>query len=215
MASPSFVALGGALSLISGLVALVVSFVAYKYLKLSDFNVLTYISISFMLLGVGLLLQGALGLMLGLKLGNVYEDARAAYFIGVIYLLVENVAYIILVMGYAEFTFWPAAAPLIVITPIELRRFFLLGHVVFDVSQLISILLLMILVFETLLLSSRSRGSFSRLLLVAFIVLLLSHVVMLYSSMIMTPFYYIVGELIQFVSFTLILIFLLGWYRVG
>jgi len=215
VASPGLIALGGLLSIVSGLVALAVSYVSYRYLKMSDVSVLTYISISFMLLGAGLLLQGSLGLVLGLKLGNVYEDARAAFIIGVIYLLVENLAYLILVIGYGRFTFWPTAAPLIAITPQQLRRFFLLGLTIFDVSQLISILLLMVLIFEALLLSSRSGSSFSRLILLSFFVLLLSHVVMLYASMIRTPFYYIVGELIQFASFALILVFLLGWYRSG
>ncbi len=217
MASPSFITLGGAVSVVSGVVALFVSYTAYRFLKIGDVNILTYISVSFMLLGVGLILQGSLGVMLGLRLGNIYEDARAAYLIGVIYLVVQNVAYLMLVIGYARSAFAPLApvAPMVIITPPQLSRLFLLGHLVFDVSQLVSVLLLMMLVFEALLASSRSGGSFSRLVLVAFVVLLLSHVTMLYASLVLTPFYYIVGELVQFVSFALLLLFLLGWYRVG
>jgi hypothetical protein len=37
---------------------------------------------------------------------------------------------------------------------------------------------------------------------------------MLYASATMTPFYYIVGELVQFASFSLLLAFLIRWYRV-
>ena len=213
MASPSLVTLGGALSIVSGVVALAVSYTAYRLLKVGDVSVLTYISLSFMLLGVGLVLQGVLGIVFGLRLGNLYEDARAAFLIGVLYLAVQNVAYLILVLGYARYAYYAPAAALI-ITPSELSRLYLLGHLLFDLSQLISIFLLMILVFEAMLVSSRSGGSFSKLVLVAFIVLLASHAAMLYASMVRVPFYYIMGELIQFASFALLLAFLLGWYRV-
>ena len=213
MASPSLVTLGGALSIVSGVVALAVSYTAYRLLKVGDVSVLTYISLSFMLLGVGLVLQGVLGIVFGLRLGNLYEDARAAFLIGVLYLAVQNVAYLILVLGYARYAYYASAAAMI-ITPSELSRLYLLGHLLFDLSQLISIFLLMILVFEALLVSSRSGGSFSKLVLVAFIVLLASHAAMLYASMVRVPFYYIMGELIQFASFALLLAFLLGWYRV-
>ncbi len=214
MASPSLITLGGALSAVSGVVALMVSYIAYRLLRLGDVNVLTYISLSFMLLGVGLVLQGALGVMLGLRLGNLYEDARATFLIGVLYLVIQNVAYLILVLGYARSAYYASAA-MIIITPYELSRLFLLGHLVFDLSQLISIFLLMLLVFEAILVSSRSGGSFSGFILASFVALLASHVTMLYASMIRTPFYYIMGELIQFASFALLLAFLLRWYRVG
>lgn len=213
MASPSLVLLGGALSIVSGVVALAVSYAAYRLLKVGDVSVLTYISLSFMLLGVGLVLQGVLGVLFGLRLGNLYEDARAAFLIGVLYLAVQNVAYLILVLGYARYAYYtPAAA--IILTPSELSRLYLLGHLFFDLSQLLSIFLLMILVFEAMLVSSRSGGSFSKLVLVAYIVLLASHAAMLYASMVRVPFYYIMGELVQFTSFALLLAFLLGWYRV-
>jgi len=217
LASLGLLVAGGALSVVSGLIALAVSFAAYRYLKIGDVSLLTYLSLSFTFLGVGLMLQGVMSLILGLRLGNVYEDARLTYFMGVTYLIVENLAYLLLVIGYTRETFWrgtSSLAPLIIITPSQLRRYFLLGHLVFDASQVLSILLLMIILFEGFLLSTRSGSSFSRLVLLAFTVLLLAHVTMLYASATMTPFYYIVGELVQFASFSLLLAFLIRWYRV-
>jgi len=217
LASLGLLVAGGALSVVSGLIALAVSFAAYRYLKIGDVGLLTYLSLSFTFLGVGLMLQGVMSLILGLRLGNVYEDARLMYFMGITYLMVENLAYLLLVIGYTRETFWRGAsslAPLIIITPSQLRRYFLLGHLVFDASQVLSILLLMIILFEGFLLSTRSGSSFSRLVLLAFTVLLLAHVTMLYASATMTPFYYIVGELVQFASFLLLLAFLIRWYRV-
>jgi len=100
LASLGFIAVGGALSVVSGLIALAVSFAAYRYLKIGEVGLLTYLSLSFALLGVGLMLQGAMSLILGLRLGNVYEDARLTDFMGITYLMVENLAYLLLAITF-------------------------------------------------------------------------------------------------------------------
>ncbi|MGC9112122.1 hypothetical protein [Acidilobus sp.] len=207
-----FMTLGGLLSLLSGVVALITSYIAFMYQRTVRVSPLNYISFGFLLLGIGLIIQGWLSMSLGLGVGNIYEDARLTYLAGVSYLLLQNVAYLVFAIGYTKAAYWGALGAL-VIEPRQLREYFLLGHLVFDSSQVMSITLLSIVVFEGLLLESRGGSKVSRLILLSFGFLLASHVIMLYSSAVRDPYFYIYGELVQFVSFALLAIFLLRWSR--
>jgi len=208
-----FITLGGLLSLLSGAVALATSYIAFAYQRMVRTSPLQYISLGFLLLGVGLIVQGWLSLSLGVGVGNVYEDARLAYIAGVSYLVLQNVAYLVFAVGYTRAAYWGAAAAVLPIMPRQLREYFLLGHLVFDASQVLSITMLSIVVFEGGLLESRGGTRLSRLIMLSFGVLLISHITMLYASAVRNPYYYIYGELLQFVSFALIAAFLLRWSR--
>ncbi len=213
MAYADFITVGGALSIISGVVALVTSYISFQYSRLSKVSLLSYISFGFLLLGVGLIIQGWMNISLGLGFGNIYEDARLSYIAGAFYLLLQNVAYLTFAIGYTRVVYALPIEASIVVQPQMLRKYFLLGRLIFDTSQVLSIVLLSIIVFEAMLLETKSDNKISRLIMSSFLTLLASHIIMMYSSVTRTPFYYLVGLLVQFLSFALLAAFLLGWSR--
>ncbi len=217
MAPPQLILTAGLLSLASGLVAFAVSYEAYRYYRLSKLTVLAYISFGFMLLGISLILEGLLTVVRATGVGSIVEDARLVYIMNIIYLLLTNVAFLILVIGYtreAYMTVPELVIPFVAVSAHELAHYFLLRHLVFDASQLVSLLLLSMLVYEGALVGG-GKQKFSLLVLISFSLLLIAHTIMLYSSIIFVPFYYIVGQLVQFVSFATLLLFLVRGARIA
>ena len=211
------VTVAGALSLVSGVIALAVSYTSYEFhQRVPQVSPLVYLSFGFLLLGAGLIVQGALSLALGFGVGNIVEDARLVYLMNVMYLVLENLAYLVFVVGYTRAAYAaPAVELALVATPREIGKYLLLRHLVFDVSQLVSVVLLVIVIFEGFLVASSRGSSFSVLVLASFVLLLAAHILMLYASIILEPFYFIMGMIVQFLSFASLLAFMLRGARVG
>ncbi|MGC9116198.1 MAG: hypothetical protein ACP5ID_01080 [Conexivisphaera sp.] len=200
------------LDAVSGAVALAVAYAAYRYSRLVSGSVPAFLGLSFSLLGLGLVLQGALAWLLYVHLSLAY--ARLFIVSSYLYLLLQVAAYLALAVGYTEITYYGAlAAPLpmlgsgVPISPFPaLRRALVVDPTFFDAVQLTSIVLLALVVFDAVQL--RSRGSFSGLVLGAFLLMLAGHVLMLAYPLGFLG-YYLIGSLVRFSGFVLLLAFLL------
>ncbi len=188
-----------ALDLLSSAVALAVAYAAYKYNRLVSGSVPAFVGISFSLLGMGLLLQGSLAA--ALFLSPSVEGARLFIISSYLYLSLQVASYLILAVGYvgAAYSVEPALAAPILRRALEVSRDF------FDFVQLLSAVLLALVVFSAIQL--RARGSFSSLVLGAFILILLGHVFML-ASAVGPLYFYALGSVVRFAGFALLLAFL-------
>ncbi|MGC8613453.1 MAG: hypothetical protein ACP5L2_04350 [Conexivisphaera sp.] len=211
-----------ALDVVSAAVALAVAYVAYRYNRLLSGSVPAFLGLSFSLLGLGLLLQGVLAALLFVHPGLEY--ARLFMVSSYLYLLLQIAAYLVLAVGYTGITYSssvgaelaslaPALAWIgvrggtpLVLVPITIRRAFLIDPTFFDAVQLISIILLALVVFDAVQL--RSHASFSGLVLGAFLLMLMGHAAMLAYPMGFLN-YYLVGNVLRFLGFALLLMFLL------
>ncbi|MGC9047325.1 MAG: hypothetical protein ACP5I6_01460 [Caldisphaera sp.] len=205
------------LDIISGIVGLSVSYVSYKYNRLIQERILDYISLGFILLGIGLVIQGFIMLLLGFNFARIREDIRLTYISSVMYLILQLAAYLIITVGYSREAYWSKSALGFLLTyfVIKKREYLLLGAYIFDASQLIIILLLGFIVFLGFLVHVRDRSSFSLLVLLSFFLMLVSHITFLFSSLIFSDFYYLIANIIQFLGFLLLLVFLVRSGHIG
>ncbi|WP_292319702.1 hypothetical protein [Caldisphaera sp.] len=204
------------LYIVSGIVALSVSLVSFKYNKIIKENVLNYISLGFALLGLGLIIQGSLMILLSFNIARISEDLRATYISSLIYLFLQLIAYTIITIGYTREAYWSNAEPLLItIILTKKREYFLLGAYVFDAVQIILIFLLGLIVFSGYLIHMKNKNTFSLLVLIAFSLMLISHIVYLLSSLSFSVNYYFIANIIQFLGFLSLLIFLIRSGHIG
>ncbi|MGC8572765.1 MAG: hypothetical protein ACP5L0_01975 [Caldisphaera sp.] len=204
------------LYIVSGIVALSVSLVSFKYNKIIKENVLNYISLGFALLGLGLIIQGSLMILLSFNIARISEDLRATYISSLIYLFLQLIAYTIITIGYTREAYWSNVEPLLItIILTKKREYFLLGAYVFDAVQIILIFLLGLIVFSGYLIHMKNKNTFSLLVLIAFSLMLISHIVYLLSSLSFSVNYYFIANIIQFLGFLSLLIFLIRSGHIG
>jgi hypothetical protein len=204
------------LYVVSGIVALSVSLVSFKYNKIIKENVLNYISLGFALLGLGLIIQGSLMILLSFNIARISEDLRATYISSLIYLFLQLIAYTIITIGYTREAYWSNVEPLLItIILTKKREYFLLGAYVFDAVQIILIFLLGLIVFSGYLIHMKNKNTFSLLVLIAFSLMLISHIVYLLSSLSFSVNYYFIANIIQFLGFLSLLIFLIRSGHIG
>jgi hypothetical protein len=212
-----------ALDMASGAVAIAVAYAAYRYRRFAGGSVPWFLGVSFSLLGLGLLLEGSLALAL-------YAHPLVAYaelfrISSYLYLTLQLIAYLILAVGYTEVVYsagsppvpqlglaeayaaylvpWELRGALVVK---ELRGALVVNTAFFDAIQLASIVFLALVVMDALQL--RSSGSFSGMVLSAFVLMLAGHAVMLAYPMGFFA-YYLAGNAVRFAGFALLLAFLL------
>jgi len=204
------------LYVISGIIALSISYVSYKYNKIIKENVLNYISLGFALLGLGLIIQGSLMILLSFNIARISEDLRATYISSLVYLFLQLIAYTIITIGYTKEAYW-SSSELFLLTIIltKKREYFLLGAYIFDAVQIILIFLLGLIVFTGYLIHIRNKNTFSLLVLIAFSLMLISHITYLFSSLSFSINYYFVANIIQFFGFLSLLIFLIRSGHIG
>ncbi|PMP60102.1 MAG: hypothetical protein C0171_04325 [Caldisphaera sp.] len=204
------------LYVVSGIVALSVSLVSFKYNKIIKENVLNYISLGFALLGLGLIIQGSLMILLSFNIARISEDLRATYISSLIYLFLQLIAYTIITIGYTREAYWSNVEPLLItIILTKKREYFLLGAYIFDAVQIILIFLLGLIVFSGYLIHMKNKNTFSLLVLIAFSLMLISHIVYLLSSLSFSVNYYFIANIIQFLGFLSLLIFLIRSGHIG
>jgi hypothetical protein len=206
------------LELASGIVALLVSYTAFRYNRLLRSDILGFLSFGFMLLGVGLLAEGSLHSLISFNIGQILADRALVYVASVIYLILQVIAYSSFLIGYyrSSFgrfgvdTFVPMLSFIVVHTN---RNPLLLGTYVNATVQLIVVILLAFVVFQGLLAQSGAKGR-SLLVLIGFLLILVAHVVILASSLIISPPLFLTGALVQFTGFLFLLFYILRSGRV-
>lgn len=209
-----------ALELASGVVALLVSYTAFRYNRLLRSEILGFLSFGFMLLGVGLLAEGSLHSLISFNIGQILEDRAVVYVASVIYLILQLIAYSTFTIGYYRGSFGRVReegvlpALIFIIFVHTARNPLLLGTYVNATVQLIVVLLLAFIVFQGLLVHGGSTGR-SALVLGGFLLILIAHALVFVSSLVISPPLYLGGALVQFAGFLSLLAYILRSGRVG
>jgi hypothetical protein len=207
-----------ALNVFSAVVAFLTSYYAYRFSRVAESPLLNAITFGFMLLGVGLLAEAGTSAVLGLTLVDVLALRALALVETFTYLSVQMLAYLVFAAGYALIAFGKpakavAAASVLVVAPrvvdiVGLYRYAL-------VSYFVVLVLLGFIVFQGLLIHSRTKSRFSLLVLLAFTLILAAHVVLLVSVVDLSGVLFLAGTAVQFMGFASMLVFLLRSGRVG
>ncbi|MEM3637125.1 MAG: hypothetical protein QXE12_00335 [Conexivisphaerales archaeon] len=210
------------LQLASGIVALSVSFTAFRYMKLVENDILRFLSFGFMLLGVGLVFGASLMLLLSFNIGRIAEDLELVYVATVAYLVLQALAYFSFAVGYARGAYGrvkeEVTSALFYLPTMALPRlpksYLLLGTHINAALQLLILILLAFVIFQGALIYSRTKGRFSLLVLSGFCLIFIAHLIMLASSLIPSAQVFTAGAVVQFGGFLSLLVFLLNSGRV-
>lgn len=206
------------LNILSALVALLTSYYAYRFNRLAADPLLNSITLGFMLLGVGLLVEAATSVSLGQTLIDVLVSRVLATITTFTYLSIQMVAYLVFAVGYAVMAFGRsakagAAVVLLAVTPRVVDVAGLYYYAL--VSYFVVLVLLGFIVFQGLLIHSRARSRFSMLVLLAFVLIFVAHAILLFSVVSLSGLAFLLGTATQFFGFASLLVFLLRSGRVG
>ncbi|MDG6939240.1 MAG: hypothetical protein JRN39_02435 [Nitrososphaerota archaeon] len=202
------------LSLASGLVALLVSYTAFKHNRLVESGILRFVSFGFMLLGMGLLLQGSLITLLALDVGRIADRAALVYVASLIYLVLQLVAYSAFAVGYARGAYGRKALAFLSVVVVS-KSELLLGTYVNAVTQLGSVMLLGFVVFQGILVYTRTRNRVSLLVLMGFALILVAHSLTMLASVLVSGLLYLAAGSVQFAGFLALLLFLIRSGHIG
>jgi len=200
------------LNFLSAVVALLTSYYAYRTNRLVGNSVLGAISLGFMLLGIGLLAEAFTAFFTGKVLVESYAERLFVLFASFAYLTIQVVAYLVIAIGYWRTTYGKQAsmaAPAVVgAVAVSLYNFSLL-------SYFVSLILLGLVVFQGLLLRSGTRSRFTGTVLLAFVLILVAHIVLFASVIVTGAGLFLVGALVQFAGFLSLLVFVVRSEVVG
>jgi hypothetical protein len=203
------------LTLLGGLVALAVSYYAYRYGRITSSGFLRILSLGFMLLGVGLLAQASAFLTFGLKSTNISDRGAFVYETTFVFLALQAVAFMMILISYArrsqgapKAAAEPSALGVLQVTGIP-ASLLLFGTHVFEFGELILVVLLGLIVFQGLLVFDHNRSAGSLMVLGSFSLLLVTHVAKLSASLFGSGVLYLVGDIVQLLGFLLLLLFVI------
>ena len=200
------------LNFLSAVVALLTSYYAYRTNRIVGNAVLRAISLGFMLLGVGLLAEAGTSIFTGKVLVESYAERVFVLFASFAYLTIQMVAYLVIALGYSRAAYGKQvdqAAPAIVgAVALGLYGFSLL-------SYFVSLVLLALVVFQGLLLRSGFKSHFSGAVFIAFVLILIAHLVLFTAVVILGPVLFLVGTTVQFLGFLSLLVFVVRSEVVG
>jgi len=212
---PSGALLTFSLNLLSAMVALLTSYYAYKVNRIVSNSVLSAISVGFMLLGIGLVVDAGTSLVSGRTLVESFSDRVLTLVASSTYLTVQMAAYLIIAVGYARATYGNRAK-MMVPAPVVLAGSAALGLYGYAVlSYFVALVLLAFVVFQGLLLRSGGRGHLSGMVMLAFVLIFAAHIVLLLSVLVLGTGLFLVGTAVQFLGFISLLGFVLRSEVVG
>lgn len=207
------------LALPSGVVALLVSYYAFRYGRMANSSFLRTLGSGFMLLGIGLVSQGSVFVLYDLNIGRILDRIRLVYEATIFYLVLQGIAYLLIALGYsrrlqrvepAQGSAVPSATAAAVATvPL------LLGTHIYEFAELIIIILNLVVVFQALVVYMEGRNRFSLLVFCSFALIAFAHFALLISALVQSGATYLSGDAVQLVGFVLLLVFLIRSGRVG
>jgi len=218
-------ALAAAFNLLSGIIALLVSYYAFNARRVIENSLLSALSFGFMFLGGGLIVEVVIALAIGHTAADV-SKLRALYLLeNLAYLVLQVAAFLSISIGYAQATYgkkgMPAAALSSVVAyavtaskakPDVLKTDL---YYAFIGLEFVILLLLVFIIFEGVLVYSKSRQTSSFLVLLAFALIFVAHVVVLHSILDVSGVEYALAAAIQSFGFLSLLAFAIGSVRVG
>jgi hypothetical protein len=219
------------LVLASGIVALLVSYYAFRYTRLIESGVLKFISFGFMLLGIGLISQSSVLILTSFNVAGIVERQIIFFEATLFYLVLQTIAYFAIALGYGRGAYGRQFAkdlkgdkavvsslflPILLFSPFEqLRPRFFLSNPVFLFHELVSIILLGFIAFQGALIYSSSKNRLSLTVLLGFVLILIAHIGQFASSLLVSQNIFLVGNVIQFIGFLVLLVFLVWSGRIG
>jgi hypothetical protein len=214
-------------NLLSGIIALLVSYYAFQARRLIENSVLSAISFGFMLLGAALLVEVVTTLYLGLTVAEAARFRTFDLLENLAYLILQVVALVIIAVGYARATYGrrnlstdalPGALVYAVkaaARPARLAGSMLLLFYLFLGLEFVVLLVLVFIMFQGLLVYARNRDNSSLLVLLGFALIFVAHVVVLRSILDISGAEYLVAAAVQFLGFLSLLTFVIRSGRVG
>ena len=200
------------LNILSALVALLTSYYAYRVHRYVSNSLLWAISIGFMLLGIGLVVDAGTSLVTGKTLVESVPDRLLTILVSFTYLTIQMVAYLVIAAGYAMAAYGSRAkqaAPAILFgAAVGLYGYSLL-------SYFVAFVLLAFIVFQGLLLRSGEKRGLSGMVLLAFILIFAAHFILLVSVLVLGPGLFLIGTVVQFLGFLSLLVFVVRSEVVG
>ena len=201
------------LNLLSAFVALLTSYYAYKVNRLVSNSVLRAISIGFMLLGLGLLVDAGTSIISGRTLVESFSDKVLTLFASATYLTLQMIAYLVIAVGYARAAYGGRIRPAM---PVALAGSALVGLYSYSVlSYFVAFVLLAFVVFQGMLLRSGEKSRMSGMVLLGFILILAAHFILLVSVLLLGADLFLIGTMVQFLGFLSLLVFVIGSEVVG
>jgi hypothetical protein len=220
-------ALAVTFDLLSGIIALLVSYYAFQARRWVESSVLSAISFGFMLLGAGLLVEVVTTLSLGITAAEATRLRSFELLENLAYLVLQVVALVVIAVGYARTTRGgsniPAAAPSGVIAfavgaaarPARLFGLALELYYLFLGLEFVILLALIFIMFQGLLIYSKSRDNSSLLVLLGFALIFVAHLVVLRSVLDVSGAEYLVAAAVEFLGFLSLLAFVIRSGRIG
>jgi hypothetical protein len=209
---PSGALITFALNVGSAFVALLTSYYAYRSNRLVGNPVLGGINIGFMLLGIGLAVDAGTSLVSGRLLVEFPAERSLTLIASFSYLAIQMAAYLVVALSYARATYGKHGMAL----PAAVVGAAALGLYQFSlVSYFMSVLLLAFIVFQGLLLRTGGKNRFSSMVLLAFGLVLVAHLFLLFSVLVLGSGVFLIGTGIQFFGFLSLLAFVLRSEVVG
>jgi len=200
------------LNLLSALVALLTSYYAYRANRLVGNSVLGAVSIGFMLLGIGLVVDAGTSLVTGRLLIEFPADRLVTVLASFTYLTVQMVAYLVIAVGYGRAAYGGASKAVVPAVLVGWAAN-LYGYTV--LSYFVVLLLLAFVVFQGFLLRSGKKGGMSAIVMLAFGLVLFAHIVLLVSVLTSGRLLFLTGTGIQFLGFLALLVFVIRSEVVG
>jgi hypothetical protein len=215
-----------AFDLLSGIIALLVSYYAFQARRWIESSVLSAISFGFMLLGAALLVEAAATLSVGITAAEASRFRTFELLENIAYLVLQVVALGIIAVGYGRTAFGksPAAsassgfvayAVAAAARPAKLAGLALLLYYLSLGLEFVILLLLTFIIFQGFLIYTRSRDNSSLLVLLGFALIFVSHLVVLSSILNISGTQYLVAATIQFIGFLSLLTFAIRSGRIG
>ncbi|HUI22844.1 MAG TPA: hypothetical protein VLY82_00445 [Nitrososphaerales archaeon] len=201
------------LNILSALVALLTSYYAYKAHRFIPSSLLWAISIGFMLLGLGLVVDAGTSLVTGRTLVESFSDRVLTLLASLSYLTIQMVAYLVMAVGYARVAFGSQAKTA---APLALAGSALAGLYGYSIlSYFVTFVLLAFIVFQGVLIRSGDKRGLSGMVLLAFVLVFAAHFVFLVSVLVLGSGLFLIGTIVQFLGFLSLLIFVVRSEVVG
>jgi len=216
-----------AFDLLSGIIALLVSYYAFQARRWIESSVLSAISFGFMLLGAALLVEVVTTLSLGITAAQASRLRTFELLENLAYLILQVVALAVIAVGYGRATYGktnlPAAAPSGVAAyavtaaskTAKLAGLALELYYLFLGFEFVILLVLIFIMFQGLLVYAKNRDNSSLLVLLGFALIFVAHAVVLNSILAISGTEYLVAATVQFLGFLSLLAFVIRSGRVG
>jgi hypothetical protein len=209
------------LNILSAAVAFAVSYYAYKSNRLVGSQLLRFICVGFLLLGVGLATEGLTQALVGFTPVQVARFTGLEGLVFVLDVVLQLFAYVTFAWGYAVGAFGKGkelqAAAFILPTAAATRllRFLVFSLDIFVLAQLGIVVLMLFVVVEGVFVYSRNRSGLALSVLSGFILILVAHVLLFVSVIYLSADIYLLGTFVQFMGFCALLYFLYRSSHVG